>query len=167
MIFHVSFNLISYFATKRVAKSLKFYHELPEKHQRVYLEEFEDNCKELLRCIDENKQIIDLILEDVDSMFENVDRDSVIFFSSFLFYLAKNECLQKKIKDISKNARLDLDKPRLSMVQDVDRVITTLKQIVRDWSIEGLEERKLCYGLILDELKKLFPNVKPNNEYYS
>jgi carnosine N-methyltransferase len=50
------------------------------------------------------------------------------------------------------------------MAQDVDRVITTLKQIVRDWSIEGIEERKLCYGLILDELKKLFPSVKPNNE---
>lgn len=50
------------------------------------------------------------------------------------------------------------------MIQDVDRVITTLKQIVRDWSTEGLEERKLCYGLILDELKKLFPTVKANSE---
>lgn len=54
--------------------------------------------------------------------------------------------------------------PSKSMIQDVDRVITTLKQIIRDWSIEGADERKLCYGVILDELKKLFPNVKPNNE---
>ena len=53
---------------------------MPEKHQKVYLDDFEDNCKDLLRCIDQNKQVIDLILEDVDSMFENADRDCVIFF---------------------------------------------------------------------------------------
>lgn len=60
-----------------MAKSLKCYHELPEKHQKVYLDDFEDNCKQLLRSIDENNHVIDLILEDVDSMFENTERDSV------------------------------------------------------------------------------------------
>ena len=41
---------------------------------------------------------------------------------------------------------------------DIDRVRTTLKQCVRDWSAEGAEERNNTYKLILDELISLFPN---------
>ena len=41
-------------------------------------------------------------------------------------------------------------------MMDVDRVYTTLKQIVRDWSSEGREEREFCYKPILNELKNLY-----------
>uniref|UniRef100_A0A7S0DFR0 carnosine N-methyltransferase n=1 Tax=Amorphochlora amoebiformis TaxID=1561963 RepID=A0A7S0DFR0_9EUKA len=41
---------------------------------------------------------------------------------------------------------------------DMDKVKSTLKQCVRDWSAEGKDERKQCYGPILQELEKLFPN---------
>ncbi len=44
------------------------------------------------------------------------------------------------------------------MGPDVDKVCTTLKQIVRDWSIEGAEERDACYNPILNELKNLYLN---------
>ena len=37
---------------------------------------------------------------------------------------------------------------------------TTLKQIVRDWSSEGENERKMCYKPILDELNNLFSDHK-------
>ncbi len=40
---------------------------------------------------------------------------------------------------------------------DVDKVRTTLKQFVRDWSGDGRCEREACYGPILDELALLFP----------
>ncbi|XP_066912263.1 carnosine N-methyltransferase-like [Clytia hemisphaerica] len=42
---------------------------------------------------------------------------------------------------------------------DIDRVRTTIKQCVRDWSIEGAEERNNTYKLITDELIRLFPVV--------
>ena len=46
------------------------------------------------------------------------------------------------------------------MGSNIERVCTTLKQIVRDWSIEGADEREMCYGPILNELKTLFLSEK-------
>lgn len=43
--------------------------------------------------------------------------------------------------------------------EDVDKVRSTLKQIARDWSEEGAEERDACYGPILEELSRRFPDV--------
>ena len=64
-------------ATRRVAYALKQFRDLPEKH-RAYLDDFEDNCKKLLECIDSNYEVIELILEHVDEMFENAARDSKV-----------------------------------------------------------------------------------------
>ena len=46
------------------------------------------------------------------------------------------------------------------MGSNIERVCTTLKQIVRDWSVEGADEREMCYGPILNELKILFLSEK-------
>ncbi|XP_031573020.1 carnosine N-methyltransferase-like [Actinia tenebrosa] len=40
---------------------------------------------------------------------------------------------------------------------DMDKITTTLKQFVRDWSEEGRAERDACYKPIIDEIKRLFP----------
>jgi len=45
---------------------------------------------------------------------------------------------------------------------NMEKVLSTLKQCVRDWSEEGKEERAMCYGPILSEIKKLFP--KPSTK---
>lgn len=42
---------------------------------------------------------------------------------------------------------------------DKEKVIGTLKQMHREWSAEGARDRNVCFGLILDELQKRFPNV--------
>jgi len=44
----------------------------------------------------------------------------------------------------------------------VDRVYTTLRQIVRDWSSEGAQERESCYGVIISELKSIYPVIRNN-----
>jgi hypothetical protein len=51
-----------------------------------------------------------------------------------------------------------VDEERMSKVR------STLRQCVRDWSVEGAAERAACYGPILDELQRLFPDVaaRPN-----
>ena len=64
-------------ATRRVAYALKQYRELSERH-RAYLDDFEDNCRKLLECIDSNYSIIEMILEHVDGMFENASRESKV-----------------------------------------------------------------------------------------
>lgn len=43
---------------------------------------------------------------------------------------------------------------------DMDKVKSTLKQLVRDWSTEGVAERMACYQPVLDELAVLFPPGK-------
>lgn len=40
---------------------------------------------------------------------------------------------------------------------DIDHVRSTLRQFVRDWSLEGREERGKCYGPILNALCRLYP----------
>ena len=39
---------------------------------------------------------------------------------------------------------------------EIEKVKTTLRQIVRDWSAEGSRERDVCYRPVLDELKRLY-----------
>jgi len=55
-----------------------------------------------------------------------------------------------------------LRKNRPISMANMDKVKSTLKQSMRDWSLEGKEERGLCYGPIMREIKRLFP--KPSFE---
>lgn len=49
---------------------------------------------------------------------------------------------------------------------DSDKVHITLKQVVRDWSDEGANERSQCYGAILNELTKHFDiSTMAKNQY--
>jgi len=45
---------------------------------------------------------------------------------------------------------------------DMDKVKTTIKQFVRDWSQDGQQERLICYTPIIDEVQKRFPIVDQN-----
>ncbi len=39
----------------------------------------------------------------------------------------------------------------------MEKVKTTLKQFVRDWSSDGQAERDACYKPVLEEIQALFP----------
>ena len=81
----------SHFAQTRVAKSLNCYHELPSRHQTL-VSDFEDNCKELLACIEYNSGMIDLIVEDVECMFENSRRTlNVSYIEKIQFWNIKKK----------------------------------------------------------------------------
>ena len=49
----------------------------------------------------------------------------------------------------------------------MEKVLTTIKQFVRDWSDEGEEEREICYKPIVDEIRNLYPADKHNPEEVS
>lgn len=40
---------------------------------------------------------------------------------------------------------------------DQEKVQATIKQLVRDWSTEGTDERNACYQPIIDEILNQFP----------
>ncbi|KAI3462439.1 hypothetical protein Pfo_019102 [Paulownia fortunei] len=46
---------------------------------------------------------------------------------------------------------------------DVDKVRCIIRNIVRDWAAEGLQERDECYKPILKELEQLFPHRSRNS----
>ena len=52
----------------------------------------------------------------------------------------------------------NMDEGDSQLIQNVDRVGTTLKQIMRDWSFEGESERD-CYKTILSELMNCYKSV--------
>ncbi|KNE64004.1 hypothetical protein AMAG_09064 [Allomyces macrogynus ATCC 38327] len=43
---------------------------------------------------------------------------------------------------------------------DVDKAVSTLKQVARDWSAEGASERAKCYQPMIDALEREFANVE-------
>ncbi|KAJ2859847.1 hypothetical protein GGI22_002870 [Coemansia erecta] len=45
----------------------------------------------------------------------------------------------------------------------MEKLYSTLKQFVRDWSVEGQEERDLTYGPLLDALESEFSDVAPES----
>ena len=47
--------------------------------------------------------------------------------------------------------------------RQVDKVNTTLHQLMRDWSAEGTKERKQSYGAVIEELERLLP-VDPHKQ---
>jgi carnosine N-methyltransferase len=47
---------------------------------------------------------------------------------------------------------------------DMDKVKTTLKQFVRDWSQDGEQERLISYAPIIEEVKRRFPIFPTMNE---
>lgn len=40
-----------------------------------------------------------------------------------------------------------------------EKVVSTLRQAVREWSAEGAAEREVCYGRVIAEICRLFPDV--------
>eukprot|EP00026_Physarum_polycephalum_P008033 Phypoly_transcript_08109.p1 GENE.Phypoly_transcript_08109~~Phypoly_transcript_08109.p1 ORF type:complete len:397 (+),score=28.28 Phypoly_transcript_08109:270-1460(+) len=78
------------------------------------------------------------------------------------------EFIHKLLEDhhLFLNQNMDFEvegRPRATF-EDMDKVKTTLKQFVRDWSIEGKAERDTSYKPILDTLISRYPNVDTRHE---
>ncbi|CAI9285155.1 unnamed protein product [Lactuca saligna] len=78
----------------------------------------------------------------------------------------KNQELFDSNKDISSVPHESESPDRLDSMPhfhvplvDVDKVRCVIRNIVRDWATEGQKEREQCYGPILEELKRYFPNI--------
>lgn len=127
-----AFKYYKNYSLLKVKRNEQYLESLPEKHQRL-LGRYKDHLSDLKACIDKNYEIIKLIIKDVGVMFENVPSS-------------------EPIKQISP----------LPNSTDLEKVQTTLKQFVRDWSEEGAEERRTCYQPIIAEVLKRFPPTSVN-----
>ncbi|XP_025991327.1 carnosine N-methyltransferase isoform X2 [Solenopsis invicta] len=114
---------------QRIVSAFRYYN-LPQHHQKL-LSKYGQHLQEVKRCIGNNDEIIKLIIKDVAHIFENV-------------------CPTTAQVDNTLNLR--------PVMSDQEKVQATIKQLVRDWSVEGAEERKACYQPIVDEILCQFPS---------
>ena len=67
---------------RKVSKSFSYYRELPDR-QKEYVLNFEENCNSVIKCIEQNNEIIKLIIKDVNGMFQNNKPSKVIFLNCY------------------------------------------------------------------------------------
>lgn len=92
------------------------------------------------------------MIADVDNIFGEEDANDAA---------GDNNCyhrIQKQLKTDDQFA------PKHTHDLDTARVIVTLKQIIRDWSKEGEEERRACYDPILQALTENFRNTADRSQ---
>ncbi|XP_011500547.1 PREDICTED: UPF0586 protein C9orf41 isoform X2 [Ceratosolen solmsi marchali] len=114
---------------QRVKKTERYLLSLPPHHQKL-LTKYREHLVDVKRCIENNDEIIKLIIKDVTHIFENVSPTS---------------------------SSTDSTLSHRPIMADQEKVQATIKQLVRDWSTEGTEERRTCYQPIIDEIISKFP----------
>ena len=118
-------------AFNRLSKTHKYLDSLPERHQKC-LENYRKHLQNISKAIEKNYEIIGLIIEDISNLFENIDYTS-------------EELEDPELKHMKGPTSLDSDK-----------VNAVLKQLVREWTDEGSNERKTCFDPILNQLEEYF-----------
>ncbi|XP_018114341.1 carnosine N-methyltransferase isoform X1 [Xenopus laevis] len=112
---------------EQVNRTERQFKSLP-KNQQELLPHFVPHLDCIRQCIDHNQKILQMIVDDCTHMFEN--------------------------KEYGENG---YRKPTPPSTFDMDKLKSTIKQFVRDWSEDGKAERDACYQPIVDEILKHFP----------
>ncbi|XP_053558471.1 carnosine N-methyltransferase [Bombina bombina] len=115
---------------ERVNRSERQFKSLAIKQQKI-LPHFLSHLDTIRKCIDHNQKILQTVVDDCTHMFEN--------------------------KEYGGNG---YRKSTPASTFDMDKLKSTIKQFVRDWSEDGKLERDACYQPIIDEISKAFPKDK-------
>jgi len=112
-----------------ISRKEKYLATLPAEHQKLLNKNgYYEVLKDLKVCIEANNEIIKHILKDADNVFENSTHQN----------------------------KGEKDKRTHPTAADVERVHSCFKQLVRDWSQDGVPERKAAYDKIINKISDLF-----------
>ncbi|XP_055939566.1 carnosine N-methyltransferase-like [Argiope bruennichi] len=115
---------------KRLYNSTKYISSLSP-HQQDLLKGYRIHLDQVRVAIEHNYEIIKVIIKDVAHLFQNADHS-------------------EDIKVISSE---------VTMI-DMEKVQSIFKQLYREWSVEGKDERDASFKPILDEIALRFPEDK-------
>ncbi|XP_063345805.1 carnosine N-methyltransferase isoform X2 [Pelmatolapia mariae] len=115
---------------EQVKRAERQFQSLPQHHQDL-LPHVLSNLAQIGQCADHNQEVLQAIVHHSLHMFENME------------YGERQE---------------DPRKIRPSSTFDMDKLKSTIKQFVRDWSESGQAERDSCYKPIIQEIQRLFPS---------
>ncbi|KAI4877090.1 hypothetical protein NFI96_031417 [Prochilodus magdalenae] len=113
---------------ERVNRTERQFRSLPQKHQRL-LSGFLPNLAKIRRCVDQNYEVLQAIVHNCIHMFENIE-------------YGEDDYTRK----VGPSSTFDMDKLK-----------STIKQFVRDWSEAGKAERDSCYTPLIEEIQRRFP----------
>lgn len=117
---------------KRLYNSIRYINSLPI-HQRDLLKNYRSHLDKVRVAVEQNYEIIEIIIKDVSHLFLNEDHSD-------------------DIKVVSHDVTQF----------DMEKLQSIFKQLYREWSIEGKEERDASFKPILDEIVLRFPPEKVN-----
>jgi len=137
----------------RLRKSRADFKNLPVRHQDVLLKHgFMANLDKLESCAAVNQTVLDQVVSDAANLFENSSRPGP---NGVAVNTAERAAAVKVTTEEGQDQGHHRRTP--TKLMDKEKVHSTLKQLVRDWSDDGLRERETCYQPILKELEALFP----------
>jgi len=117
----------------RVSKSMQNFQLLPIAHQTILIKHgFKTDLENRKSCIALNYVVLSDIISDAATMFENSSYNG-------------------------ENQGIGPGGDSATAPMDIEKIQSTLKQFVRDWSDTGKEERDASYSPILKELDHLHP----------
>ena len=106
---------------------------------------YENHLKNVENCIDDNDKIVQEFIGKILIKFYVWLDNCMQSFSSHI------DGVEKMFENMKHDNKEDQVKNDTSPM-DVERVQSTIKQFVRDWSSEGEAERNMCYKPILEEI---------------
>jgi len=128
-----AFSFYEEYSLNWIQRMHKAFLDIPQKHQLLIPNAFK-KLDSLRRCVSMNFILFQAVITE-QQLFQNHNME--------LYYSVQKE------DEIS----------ALPKEKDMDKVKSTLRQFMREWSDEGLEERKACFQPILQELERRFPTV--------
>ncbi|KAI0983148.1 hypothetical protein GJ496_007661 [Pomphorhynchus laevis] len=121
-----------------IIRTFKAYSEITQRILDSRKQSLSKHISKLRKLVNLNQAFLDEVIESSDQIFTNVH-------SSFY-----NHNKSDKLNALSSNVDS----------ANYDKLKTTLKQIVRDWSIVGSEERSQCYQPIINAINSYFTGVQ-------
>ncbi|KAK0059626.1 UPF0586 protein [Biomphalaria pfeifferi] len=134
-----SFKFYKMHSLKRLHLSKISFNTLSDQH-KARLMGYMDNLETIQTCVIHNNEVIKLLLQDHQYMFLN-----------------KEECISEA--DFERVKKADCAPPT---AEEMDKVKTTLKQIMRDWSEDGRAEREACYQPVMHAVLTRLGSRKPS-----
>nr|XP_015827710.2 carnosine N-methyltransferase isoform X1 [Nothobranchius furzeri] len=137
---------------EQVTRAERQFLSLSQKHQNL-LPGVLPKLARVRECAEHNQEILEAIVHNSLHMFENVEYGNRVGLDSnqshtHYAHIENQHCMP-----------VDPKKTRSSTF-DMDKLKSTIKQFVRDWSEVGKAERDSCYKPIIREIQRLFPSDK-------
>lgn len=135
---------------ERLMRAHRSYMAIPARHRALLGSSFELRHDTLIAAIETNSGLITNMLMAADFMpaaaapAENEENDE------------SSSCCGPSSQHVVQQQHDARRRPQPTPDYEMEKVYTTLKQLVRDWSVEGQPERDSCYGVVMDVIDDLF-----------